>query len=59
SATLFDRLRLSPRVQLVLFGLVAVVLTATTAAPGVALIAHATGAFCGLVTGRAGLLDAR
>ena len=58
SATLFDRLRLSPRVQLVLFGLVAVSLTATTAAPGVALIAHATGAFCGLVAGRAGLLDA-
>ncbi|WP_424013955.1 rhomboid family intramembrane serine protease [Halorubrum xinjiangense] len=59
SATLFDRLRLSPRVQLLLFGLVAVVLTATTAAPGVALIAHATGAFCGLVAGRAKLLDAR
>ncbi|SFR33036.1 rhomboid family intramembrane serine protease [Halorubrum sodomense] len=58
SATLFDRLRLSPRVQLLLFGLVAVVLTATTAAPGVALIAHATGAFCGLVAGRVGLLDA-
>ncbi|TKX52763.1 rhomboid family intramembrane serine protease [Halorubrum sp. SP3] len=58
SATLFDRLRLSPRAQLLLFGLVAVVLTATTAAPGVALIAHATGAFCGLVAGRMGLLDA-
>ncbi|GAA0548992.1 rhomboid family intramembrane serine protease [Halorubrum ejinorense] len=59
SATLFDRLRLSPRVQLLLFGLVAVVLTATTAAPGVALVAHATGAFCGLVAGRVSLLDAR
>ncbi|WP_423996172.1 rhomboid family intramembrane serine protease [Halorubrum trapanicum] len=59
SATLFDRLRLSPRVQLLLFGLVAVVLTATTAAPGVALIAHATGAFCGLAAGRVGLLDTR
>ncbi|RLM76261.1 rhomboid family intramembrane serine protease [Halorubrum sp. Atlit-26R] len=59
SATLFDRLRLSPRAQFLLFGLVAVVLTATTAAPGVALIAHATGAFCGLVAGRVGLLDAR
>ena len=58
SETLFDRLRLSPRVQLALLGLVAVVLTATTAAPGVALIAHATGAFCGLVAGRVGLLDA-
>jgi membrane associated rhomboid family serine protease len=59
SATLFDRLRLSPRVQFLLFGLVAVVLTATTAAPGVALVAHATGAFCGLAAGRVGLLDAR
>ncbi|OYR81932.1 rhomboid family intramembrane serine protease, partial [Halorubrum sp. E3] len=37
----------------------AVVLTATTAAPGVALIAHGTGAFCGLVAGRTRLLDAR
>ncbi|KOX97425.1 MULTISPECIES: rhomboid family intramembrane serine protease [Halorubrum] len=59
SATLFDRLRLSPRAQFLLFGLVAVVLTATTAAPGVALVAHATGAFCGLAAGRVGLLDAR
>lgn len=59
SATLFDRLRLSSRAQFALFGLAAVLLTATTAAPGVALIAHAVGAFCGLVTGRVGLLDDR
>jgi membrane associated rhomboid family serine protease len=59
SATLFDRLRLSARAQFALFGLAAVVLTATTAAPGVALIAHATGAFCGLLAGRVGLLDVR
>ncbi len=59
SATLFDRLRLSSRAQLALFGLAAVLLTATTAAPGVALIAHAVGAFCGLVAGRVGLLDGR
>jgi membrane associated rhomboid family serine protease len=59
SATLFDRLRVSSRVQLVLFGLLAVVLTAATAAPGVALVAHGTGAFCGLVAGRVRLLDAR
>ena len=58
SATLFDRLRLSARAQLVLFALVAVVLTLVTAAPGVALIAHATGAFCGLLAGRGRLLDA-
>ncbi|PAU85438.1 rhomboid family intramembrane serine protease [Halorubrum salipaludis] len=59
SATLFDRLRLSSRTQILLFGVVAVVLTATTAAPGVALIAHAIGAFCGLVAGRTRLLDVR
>jgi membrane associated rhomboid family serine protease len=59
TATLFDRLRLAPRAQFALFGLAAVVLTAATAAPGVALIAHATGAFCGLVAGRLGLLNAR
>jgi membrane associated rhomboid family serine protease len=59
TATLFDRLRLPPRVQFALFGLAAVVLTAATAASGVALIAHATGAFCGLLAGRIGLLDAR
>ena len=59
SARLFDRLRLSPRVQLLLFGVVAVGLTVMTAAPGVALIAHAVGAFCGLVAGRVGLLDIR
>ena len=59
STTLFDRLRLSTRAQFALFGLVAVGLTVATAAPGVALIAHATGAFCGLVAGRARLLDVR
>lgn len=59
SARLFDRLRLSARAQFALFGLAALLLTATTAAPGVALIAHAVGAFCGLVAGRVGLLDVR
>ena len=59
TATLFDRLRLPPRAQFALFGLAAVALTATTAAPGVALIAHATGAFCGLLAGRVGVLDVR
>ena len=57
SASVFDRLRLSGRAQFALFGLAAVLLTATTAAPGVALIAHGVGAFCGLVAGRVGLLD--
>jgi len=59
SATLFDRLRLPARAQFALFGLAAVALTVATAAPGVALIAHAAGAFCGLVAGRVGLLDTR
>ncbi|WP_049984069.1 rhomboid family intramembrane serine protease [Halorubrum sp. BV1] len=59
SATLFDRLRLSARSQLALFGVVALALTAMTAAPGVALFAHAVGAFCGLVAGRIELLDIR
>jgi len=57
TTTLFDRLRLTPRAQFLLFAALAVVLTLVTAAPGVALIAHATGAFCGLVAGRVGVLD--
>ena len=59
SARLFDRLRLSPRRQLLLFGVIAVFLTVMTAAPGVALIAHAAGAFSGLLAGRVELLDVR
>ncbi|MBP1923158.1 membrane associated rhomboid family serine protease [Halorubrum alkaliphilum] len=59
TTTLFDRLRLTPRTQFALFAALAVVLTLVTAAPGVALIAHATGAFVGLTAGRAGVLDAR
>jgi len=59
STTLFDRLRLSARAQLVLFGVGALAITLATAAPGVALFAHAAGAFCGLVAGRLGLLDVR
>ncbi|SMO34110.1 rhomboid family intramembrane serine protease [Halorubrum cibi] len=57
SATLFDRLRLSVRAQFVLFAGLAVLLTFATAAPGVALIAHAAGAFVGLLAGRARLLE--
>lgn len=59
STTLFDRLRLSGRAQIALFAALAVALTLVTAAPGVALIAHATGAFCGLVAGRVELLHVR
>ncbi|MFC5134381.1 MULTISPECIES: rhomboid family intramembrane serine protease [Haloferacaceae] len=57
TATLFDRLRLSSRAQLALFGGLAVLLTVATAAPGVALVTHATGAFCGLLAGRVRLLE--
>jgi membrane associated rhomboid family serine protease len=59
TATAFDRLRLTPRTQVAVFGGLAVLLTVVTAAPGVALVAHAAGAFCGLVAGRVRLLDAR
>ena len=58
TATAFDRLKLTPRTQVAVFGGLAVLLTVVTAAPGVALVAHAAGAFCGLVAGRARLLDA-
>jgi len=54
SATLFDRLRLSTRAQFALFGLAARPHRDDSGAGRRALIAHATGAFCGLVTGRAG-----
>jgi len=57
TTTLLAKLRLSPRAQLALFGLAAVVVTLMTAAPGVALLAHAAGAFCGLVAGRVGVLE--
>ena len=59
TTTIFDRLRLTPRAQFALFAALAVVLTLVTAAPGVALIAHATGAFLGLVAGRSGVLSVR
>jgi len=47
---------LSGRVQLAVFVLFAVVVTAVTGQPGVALVAHFTGFFVGLVAGRAHLL---
>ena len=49
---------LPPRVQVGLFIGVAVFGTLLTAAPGVALVAHAAGALCGLLAGRARVLDA-
>ncbi|WP_246983489.1 rhomboid family intramembrane serine protease [Halorientalis marina] len=47
---------LSPNVQFVLFALLAVLVTVATGSPGVALVAHFTGLFVGLVSGRLHLL---
>lgn len=47
---------LAPRVQLVLAGLVALLLTLLTASPGVALVAHFAGLLLGVLAGRAHLL---
>lgn len=57
STRLFDRLRLSARVQIVLFGLIVVGLTLVTSPPGSAAVGHATGLLLGLVAGRAHLLE--
>lgn len=52
-----DRVDLSARAQLVLFGIVVAVVTLAASGPGAAVIGHATGFACGLVAGRARLLD--
>jgi membrane associated rhomboid family serine protease len=57
SSSVLDALRLSRRAQLVLFGLLAVVVTVLTGAPGVALVAHFTGFLLGLLAGRLGVLE--
>ena len=57
STTVVDRLRLSPRVQLVGFAIAAAAVTLLTGRPGVALVAHFTGLFVGLVAGAIELLD--
>ena len=57
SATLRDRIRLSPRVQVVLYAVAALAVTLATGRPGIALIAHFTGLFVGLLAGAVGLLD--
>lgn len=49
-------LGLSRRTKLVMLALVALLVTALTAAPGVALVAHGTGFVLGLVAGRMGVL---
>jgi membrane associated rhomboid family serine protease len=58
SVRLLDRLQLSGRVQLVVLATVVVVGTLATSGPGTAVIGHATGLTCGLVAGRARLIDA-
>jgi len=55
SETLLDRL--SRRVQLLAFVVLAAVVTVATGAPGVALVAHFTGLVFGLLAGRRRLLD--
>ncbi|WP_327053117.1 rhomboid family intramembrane serine protease [Halomicrococcus gelatinilyticus] len=50
------RVELSPGVQVALVAAFALAVTATTAAPGVALIAHFTGLALGLVAGRLHIL---
>ena len=47
---------LSPRLQLVVFAGLAVLVTVATGSPGVALLAHFTGLLVGLLAGRAHLL---
>ena len=59
TTTLRQRLRLSPRVQVVIYVVAAVAVTVLTGRPGVALVAHFTGLFVGLVAGAAGVLDVR
>ncbi|EMA39723.1 rhomboid family intramembrane serine protease [Halococcus hamelinensis] len=56
SNTVLDRLGLNRRVQLVVFGVLAVLVTIFTGSPGVALVAHFTGFLLGLVGGRLGVL---
>lgn len=48
--------QISPRIQLALFAILAIVVTLATARPQVALVAHFTGLLLGLIAGRAHLL---
>lgn len=56
SSTVLSWVSLGYYGRLLLFGLLAAVVTLATAAPGVALIAHFTGLFLGMVAGRMRLL---
>lgn len=59
STVLLDRFALSTRAQLVLFVVLAVVITLATGGSGSALFGHAAGLVVGLLAGRAGILDDR
>lgn len=58
STALFDRITVSPKVQLLLFVVIALGVTISTGGPGVALVAHFTGLIVGLLSGRLRILDA-
>ena len=57
TATVFSRIRLSPRGQFVVFVAAALVVTIATGQPGVALVAHFVGLLLGLLAGATRLLD--
>jgi len=57
TATVFSRIRLSPRGQFVVFVVAALVVTVATGQPGVALVAHFVGLLLGLLAGATRLLD--
>jgi membrane associated rhomboid family serine protease len=57
SVRLLDRVQLSARAQLMLFGVIVVAVTLAASGPGSAVIGHGTGLACGLAAGRLRLLD--
>lgn len=57
SARALDRVQLSARAQLMVFGIVVVGVTLAASGPGSAVIGHATGLACGLAAGRLRVLD--
>ncbi len=57
STRVLDRVQLSARAQLVVFGVLVVVVTLAASGPGSAAIGHATGLACGLAAGRLGIID--
>lgn len=58
TTTVFSRIQLSPRAQVVVFVVAAAVVTVATGQPGVALVAHFVGLLLGLLAGPTRLLDA-